>query len=231
MPALLTRTSIPPRAVLATSTPRVTSYSSRTSMAIPTAPEPSRAAAASARSVSRPVTTTRAPASSRAAAIASPRPLVPPVIRTRTPSARVFGSLTRPTLGARPRLRSGGTGRSPGRRPPSSSGLDDRGDRAAAGGPLVHRGHRDEDGRVAGHRRGDTTDGRLDLPVPEDVGVVQHRVAPAAHVPGRVGLALEEDVDQPAVEVRVVRALGELEAGVPDRVPDAVLVQRVVHHR
>ena len=44
-------------------------------------------------------------------------------------------------------------------------------------------------------------------------------------------LALEEDVDQPAVEVGGARALGQVEAGGADRVPDAVLVERVLHHR
>ena len=60
--------------------------------------------------------------------------------------------------------------------------VDDRGHRAAAVGALVRRGHRHEDRRVAGHRRGDPADAGLDLPMPVHVGVVEHGVAPAAHL-------------------------------------------------
>src|SRR5580698_3546314 len=60
---------------------------------------PSRAAVDSARSRSRPVTATRAPACVSAAAIANPRPLVPPVTRPRTPLRSVFAGAT-PDMGA-----------------------------------------------------------------------------------------------------------------------------------
>src|SRR3982750_3822693 len=43
--------------------------------------------------------------------------------------------------------------------------------------------------------------GRSGRARPVDVGVVEHRVASAAHLAGRVGLALDEDVDQPVAEV------------------------------
>jgi hypothetical protein len=47
--------------------------------------------------------------------------------------------------------------------------VDDGGDRAAAVRALMGRRHRDEHGRVAGHRRGDPADAGLDLPVPVHV--------------------------------------------------------------
>ena len=67
----------------------------------------------------------------------------------------------------------------------SGYALDDRGDRAAAGRALVHRGDRDEHRRVAGDRRDDAADAGLDLAVPVHVGVVEHDVAAAAHLAGR----------------------------------------------
>ena len=63
------------------------------------------------------------------------------------------------------------------------------------------------------------------------VGVVEHGVA--STVDGAIGrgLALEEDVDQPAVDVAGVGPLGQLEPGVLDRRPDAIGVEGVAHHR
>src|SRR5262249_19626694 len=108
--------------------------------------------------------------------------------------------------------------------------VDDRRHRAAAVRPLVRGGHRYEHGRVAGDRRGHPADARLDLPVPVHVRVVEHGVAPAPYHPVAGRLALEEDVDQPAGEVAVVRALGQVEPGVTDGRPDAIGVERVAHH-
>src|SRR6266508_1984075 len=107
--------------------------------------------------------------------------------------------------------------------------VDDRGHGTPAVRALVRRQHRDEHRRVAGHRRGHATDARLDLPVPVHVGVVEHGVAPPAHQPVAGRLALEEHVDQPALQVAVVRPIGQLQPGVADRGPDAVGVQRIAH--
>jgi hypothetical protein len=51
----------------------------------------------------------------------------------------------------------------------ASAEVDDGGDRSSAGGSLMHRRHRDEHRRVAGDRRGHSTNTGLDLPVPVDV--------------------------------------------------------------
>jgi hypothetical protein len=51
----------------------------------------------------------------------------------------------------------------------ASAEVDDGGDRSSAGGTLMHRRHRYEHRRVAGDRRGHSTNTRLDLPVPVDV--------------------------------------------------------------
>ena len=45
------------------------------------------------------------------------------------------------------------------------------------------------------------------------------------------GLALEEDVDEAALQVGPVRAVGQLEPGVLDGLPDAVGVERIAHDR
>src|SRR5690349_21500609 len=113
----------------------------------------------------------------------------------------------------------------------TSAQVDDRGDRAAAVGALVGGGDRHEDGGVAGDGRGDAADRGLDLAVPVHVGVVEHRVAAAADLTVLGRLALEEDVDQAAVEVGGAGALGKVEAGRPDGLPDAVLVEGVLHDR
>src|SRR6185436_7598927 len=90
---------------------------------------------------------------------------------------------------------------------------------------------RDEDSRVAGDGGDDAADARLDLPVPVHVRVVEHDVAPVADPAGRVRLALAEDVDDPALQVLGPRTLRQVvEAGAADRLPDAVRVERVLHH-
>ena len=91
--------------------------------------------------------------------------------------------------------------------------IDDGRDRAAAVRTLMGGGHGHEHRRVSGHRRGDPTDAGLDLPVPVHVGVVEHGVAPAAHLAVLGDLALEEGVDQPAVQVGRPRAVRQIEAG------------------
>ena len=59
-----------------------------------------------------------------------------------------------------------------------------------------------------------------------DVGVVQHRVAPAADAAVLAYLVLEEDVDQPLVQVGPVRGR-QVEPGALDRRPDPIGVERV----
>src|SRR6476646_9709264 len=101
IPALLTSTSMPPRLVRTRSMPSVTDCSSRTSMASPVTRVSLaiRAAASRTRCPSRPVRTTRAPASARAWLMAKPRPLVPPVTSARIPlRSGLAGSVTPPTL-------------------------------------------------------------------------------------------------------------------------------------
>src|SRR3954453_10865387 len=114
---------------------------------------------------------------------------------------------------------------------PSSPEVDDGGDGATAVRTLGGCGDGYQNRGVAGHRGGDAAAGRLDLAVPVDVRVVQHRVPAAADEAVLGCLALEENVDQPAVEVLGARALREVEPGGADRVPDAVGVERVLHHR
>src|SRR5271154_1658484 len=88
IPALLTRTSTPPRTAIVRSTPTEADRSSRTSITSPVtwAPRPIRRAASWTRGSVRPVRTTRAPASASAWLMAKPSPLVPPVTSARTPS-------------------------------------------------------------------------------------------------------------------------------------------------
>src|SRR6476620_6429419 len=98
-------------------------------------------------------------------------------------------------------------------------------------GALMGGRDRHEHGRVAGHRGGDAADAGLDLAVPVDVRVVEHGVAAAMDGAVLADLTLEEHVDQAPVEVRPARALRQVEARAPDGLPDAVLVEGVLHDR
>ena len=98
-------------------------------------------------------------------------------------------------------------------------------------GPWCAADDRDEDRRVTGDGGRHAADAGLDLAVPVHVGVVEHGVAAAVHGAVLAGLALEEHVDQAALQVARVRTLGQVQAGVADRRPDAVGVQGVLHHR
>src|SRR5690606_29146837 len=108
--------------------------------------------------------------------------------------------------------------------------VGDRDHAAAAVRALVVGGDRHEHRLVTGDRSGHAADGGLDLAVPGDVrGVHQSAAASADHaVLG--GLALQEHVDETALDVRPVRALRQVDARVADGVPDAVGVERVLHH-
>src|SRR5699024_7388714 len=86
-------------------------------------------------------------------------------------------------------------------------------------------------GRVAGDRGGHTADGRLNLAVPMHVGVVEHRVAASTHGAVLTGFTFEEDVHQTVAQIRGMRPLRQLEARVADRIPNAVRVHGIVHHR
>src|SRR4029077_11997511 len=94
IPALLTSMSTPPQASWARSTHSATERSSRTSSRHGMAEEPRTVDFASARSCSRLVPFTRAPAWTSAAAMAAPKPLVAPVTRTRTPFSRLTALMT-----------------------------------------------------------------------------------------------------------------------------------------
>src|SRR5699024_10549004 len=83
----------------------------------------------------------------------------------------------------------------------TSAHIDDRGNGTAGFRALVRGRDGHNNCRVAGHRRGDTADGGLDLPVPVDVGVIEHRVAPPADVAFLARFAFEEDVHEPVVQV------------------------------
>src|SRR4051795_1010409 len=98
--------------------------------------------------------------------------------------------------------------------------VHDRRDRATTVRALVRCGDGDEYRGIPGHRRGDAADAGLDLPVPVHVGVVEHGVAPAVDRPVLAHFALEEDVDQPALEVRGPRPVGQVETRVHDGLPD-----------
>src|SRR6266498_3347925 len=112
-----------------------------------------------------------------------------------------------------------------------SAEIDDRNDGTAAGRALVDGSDGHEDRRVAGHRCGDAADRGLDGLVPMHVGVVQHDVAAATDLTARVCLALEEHVDQAALQVpRMHAVLRQVsQAGVADGLPDAFEVERVAH--
>src|SRR5699024_10681604 len=112
-----------------------------------------------------------------------------------------------------------------------SAYVHDRRNRSAAFGALMGGRYGDEYGRVAGDRGGHTADGRLDLAVPMHVGVVEHRVAASTHGAVLTGFTFEEDVHQTVAQIRGMRPLRQLETRVADRVPDAVGVHGIVHHR
>ena len=111
------------------------------------------------------------------------------------------------------------------------AGIDDSDHRPAAVRPLVHRIDRDEHRRIADRRRGDAAHRALRMPVVVHVRVVEHDLTPAAQEAAVIGFALQEAVHQPALQVLRPRARGQIEAGVADRVVDAVDVERVLHHR
>jgi Restriction endonuclease len=109
--------------------------------------------------------------------------------------------------------------------------VDDRRHWSAAVWPLMGSRNRYKHGRIPRHGRGDTPHTRLDLPVPVHVGVIEHRVAPSPDLAILTGLALQEHVDQPPVQIPRMRPLRQLQPGVPDRRPDPIGIQRVPHHR
>lgn len=108
--------------------------------------------------------------------------------------------------------------------------IDDGGDRAATLGALMRCRDRDEHCRITGDSCRDSTYARLDLAVPVHIGVVEHRITTAADRSVLAGLALQEHVDELTVQVARVRPLRKFESGVTDRRPDAVLVERILHH-
>ena len=108
--------------------------------------------------------------------------------------------------------------------------IDDCRHRAASVGPLVGSRNRYKNGRIPGHCRSNAPDTRLDLAVPVHVGVVEHRIAPPPDLAVLAGLALEEHVDQPPVQVGRMRPLWQLQARLADRRPDAISIQRVAHN-
>src|SRR5215813_6203068 len=63
------------------------------------------------------------------------------------------------------------------------------------------------------------------------VGIVEHDLAASAQRATAVGLAFDEAVHQPTLEVLRARAHRQIEAGIADGVIDAVDVERVAHHR
>ena len=89
-PALFTRMSSEPNAPSTSAISCVTAEVSATSQANPRASPPSSAATRSAVLLSRPVTATRAPHSTREAAIARPIPRVLPVTRATRPVRSIF---------------------------------------------------------------------------------------------------------------------------------------------
>src|ERR1035441_9612461 len=62
--------------------------------------------------------------------------------------------------------------------------------------------------RVSTHRGRYATNTRLDLPVPVDIGVVEHDVALAANVTRGVGFTLEEQVDESPLQMARMGAVG-----------------------
>ena len=112
----------------------------------------------------------------------------------------------------------------------ASAQIDDGRDRAATRRALVECPDGDEHGRIPGCRAHDPADRSLDLAVMVNIGVVEHHLPLPPEPAGGIGLALDEDVDQSAAEIRGLRALGQLESGGTNGLVDPFDVERVVHH-
>ena len=115
--------------------------------------------------------------------------------------------------------------------PVARAGIDDGDARSAALRALMHGIDGDEHGGIADRRGGDAADRALGMAMPGHVGIVEHDLAAAAQRAAAVGLAFDEAVDQPALEIFGTRPLRQFEAGAADGVVDAVDVDRVLHHR
>src|SRR5262249_17246789 len=63
------------------------------------------------------------------------------------------------------------------------------------------------------------------------VGIVEHDLAASTQRTAAVGLAFDEAVHQPALEVVRARARRQIKAGIADGVVDAVDIERIAHHR
>src|SRR2546428_13836313 len=63
------------------------------------------------------------------------------------------------------------------------------------------------------------------------VGIVEHDLAASTQRTAAVGLALDEAVHQPALEVLRAGARRQIEAGIADGVVDAVDIERIAHPR
>src|SRR5260370_11449990 len=59
----------------------------------------------------------------------------------------------------------------------------------------------------------------------------QHALATSGQRPAAVGLALDEAVHQPTLEVLRAGARRQIKAGIADGVVDAVDIERIAHHR
>src|SRR6516165_1997690 len=69
------------------------------------------------------------------------------------------------------------------------------------------------------------------MPMMVHVGIVEHDLATSTQRTAAVGLALDEAVHQPTLEVLRAGARRQIKAGIADGVVDAVDIERVTHHR
>src|SRR6516164_3654692 len=69
------------------------------------------------------------------------------------------------------------------------------------------------------------------MPMMVHVGIVEHDLATSTQRTAAVGLALDEAVHQPTLEVLRAGARRQIKAGIADGVIDAVDIERIAHHR
>src|SRR5262245_31417866 len=84
---------------------------------------------------------------------------------------------------------------------------------------------------IADRRRRHAADRGLRMAVMVHIRIVEHDLAAPAQRAAPVGFALDEAVDQPAVEVLGARTRRQLEPSISDRLIDTVEIERIPHQR
>ncbi len=93
----------------------------------------------------------------------------------------------------------------------------------------MNRRNGDEHGGIVNSVCDDATDRSLDVPMVVHIGVVQSDLPPSPKTCSRVGLALDEDVDDLAIEIVGIGAFGKVETRRTDRPVDTFPIKSVIH--